>query len=351
MKMRSIGILTAVAALAAVPAGAPAADEAADFYKGKSIEMALAASAKGSYNRHVRLLQRYLTKHIAGNPNIIVKYYAGAGGIRGANHVYNVGSRDGLTVGNLLKTIAVNEAIRRPGVKFKSAEFGWIVSTGPIDSVLALHVDHTKARTIADVKKMQVVLGSTGKGSATFIEPTIMNRMVGSKFKIIIGYKGLGPVHLAMERGEVHGRFASWESLLCCKKEWLQGKKLVLLSQSGLVRNSDLPDVPRMIDLVDSPADKKFLEFFGAAATLGRIYVTPPGVPMARLEALREGFWKAAHDPAYVAEMKKRGLEWKPMRGEEAKKYALLTLNASPEVIARARKVMGTGKKKKKKKM
>ncbi len=347
MSLRKLAVLSGAAALSFgnVPA---LADEAADFYRGKNIEMVLAASAKGSYNNHVRLLQRYLTKHIAGNPNIIIKFYAGAGGIRGANHVFNVGSKDGLTVGNLLKTIAINEAIKRNGVKFKSAEFGWIISTGPVDSVLSLMKDHTKVRTVDDARKMEAVLGSTGKGSATFIEPTIMNQLMGTKFKVITGYKGLGPVHLAMEKGEVAGRFASVESLLCCKKEWLEGKKLVFLAQSGLKRNEAFPDVPRMIDLAKTDKDKKFLEFFGAGSTLGRIYVTPPGVPKMQLEALREGFWKAAHDPGYVDEMKKRGLEWGPIRGEEAKKLALLTLEASPETIARARKVMGTGKKKKK---
>lgn len=344
MSLRNLTFMAAAAALA-LPAAAATADEAADFYKGKNIEMALAASAKGSYNRHVRIIQRYLTKHIAGNPGIIVKYYAGAGGIRGANHVYNVGSKDGLTVGNLLKTIAINETIRRPGVKFKSAEFGWIISTGPVDSVLALMKEFTPVRSVDDARKTQAVLGSTGKGSATYIEPTIMNQLMGTKFKVITGYKGLGPVHLAMEKGEVAGRYASVESLLCCKKHWLEGDKLVFLAQSGLRRNKAFPNVPRMIDLVDSKADKKFLEFFGAGSTLGRIYVTPPGVPKARLEALREGFWKAAHDPAYVEEMKKRGLEWDPMRGEEAKKYALVTLNADAETVARARKVMGTDKK------
>jgi tripartite-type tricarboxylate transporter receptor subunit TctC len=347
MSLRKLALLTGALAVA-LPGASVLADEAADFYKGKNIEMAIAASAKGSYNQHVRLIQRYLTKHIAGNPNVIVKFYAGAGGIRGANHLYNVGSKDGLTVGNLLKTIAINEAIKRKGVKYKSAEFGWIISTGPVDSVLALMKDHTKVRSVDDARKMEAVLGSTGKGSATFIEPTIMNQLLGTKFKVITGYKGLGPVHLAMEKGEVAGRFASVESLLCCKKHWLEGKQLVFLAQSGLRRNKAFPDVPRMIDLVKSDKDKKFLEFFGAGSTLGRIYVTPPGVPKAQLAALREGFWKAANDPAYVEEMKKGGLEWDPMKGEEAKKLALLTLDASQETIARARKVMGTGKKKKK---
>lgn len=318
------------------------ADSAADFFSGKSIDMYVAGSPQGSYSYHVRVLSKYLTRHIPGHPNIVPQYMAGAGGIKTANFLYNVAPPNGLAVGTLLKTIAMNQAIQRKGVKYDAEKFGWIISTGPVDSVLALWTATSPARTIEDAKKVQVVLGSTGKGSATFIEPTLMNDMVGTKFKIIAGYKGIDPVHLAMETGEVQGRFASWESLLCCKREWLDKKKVVVLAQSGLVRNADLPDVPRIIDLVKSEADKKFLEFFGAASTLGRIYLAPPRISAERLAALRDGFWKAAHDPEYVAEMKKRGLEWGPTTGEAAKKLALVALRSSPEVIARARSIMGT---------
>jgi len=334
-------------ALAIVAFAAPGAF--AQFYTGKTILIAIPGGPAGSYGVHVQVLEKYLTKHFAGNPKVDPVYMPGAGGLKAANYLYNVAPKDGTYIGTLLKTITLNEAVKRPGVKFKSEKFGWIISTGPVDSVLAVWTKRAPALTMEDMKKKQVILGSTGKGSVTFIEPTIMNQVFGTKFKIITGYKGLEGVHLAMERGEVQGRHASWESLLCCRRAWLDNKELTIVAQSGLVRNSDLPNVPTMIEFGKTEKDKKFLEFFGAGATLGRIYLAPPGIPAARLAELREGFWKAAHDPAYVAELKRRGLEYNPRTGEDALKYARLTLHADADVIARARKLVVQPKKAKKK--
>ena len=345
MKVLSKLVFVAAAGLAATTFAA--ADASAQFYKGKKIELFLAGGSKGSYNRHSRVLQKYLTKHIAGNPEISITPMPGAGGIKAANYLYNAATRDGTAIGTLLKTIAINEAIGRRGVKYKTEKFGWIVSSGPVDSVLALWTATSPAKTLDDVFKKQVLLGSTGKGSATFIEPTIMNALIGTKFKIITGYKGLGKVHLAVERGEVQGRFASWESLKCCKKKWLSEKKVVVLMQSGLVRNKDLPKVPRVIEFAKNDADREFLKFVAAGSTLGRIYVTPPAIPKAAISALRAGFWSALKDPEYLATTRKRGLEVAPISGEKAKELAVGITNASPKTIKTAKKYLSRKKKKK----
>ena len=345
MKVLSKLVFVAAAGLAATTFAA--ADASAQFYKGKKIELFLAGGSKGSYNRHSRVLQKYLTKHIAGNPEISITPMPGAGGIKAANYLYNAATRDGTAIGTLLKTIAINEAIGRRGVKYKTEKFGWIVSSGPVDSVLALWTATSPAKTLDDVFKKQVLLGSTGKGSATFIEPTIMNALIGTKFKIITGYKGLGKVHLAVERGEVQGRFASWESLKCCKKKWLSEKKVVVLMQSGLVRNKDLPKVPRVIEFAKNDADREFLKFVAAGSTLGRIYVTPPAIPKAAMSALRSGFWSALKDPEYLATTRKRGLEVAPISGEKAKELAVGITNASPKTIKTAKKYLSRKKKKK----
>lgn len=334
------------AALAVVAFAAPGAF--AQYYKGKTILVAIPGGPHGSYGVHVQILKKFLPKHFAGNPSIEPVYMPGAGGLKAANYLYNVAPKDGTYIGTLLKTITLNEAVKRPGVKFKSEKFGWIISTGPVDSVLAVWTSRAPALTMEDMKKKQVILGSTGKGSVTYMEPTIMNQVFGTRFKVITGYKGLGGVHLAMERGEVQGRHASLESLRCCHRDWL-AKKLTIVAQSGLVRNSNLPNVPTMIEYGKTEKDRKFLEFFGAGATLGRIYLAPPGIPAARLAELRDGFWKAAHDPGYVAELKRRGLEYHPRRGEDALKYARIQLNADADVIARARKLVVRPKKAKKK--
>ncbi|MDA0651920.1 MAG: hypothetical protein O3C49_01420 [Proteobacteria bacterium] len=196
-------------------------DVAAQFYKDKTIQIAIPGGPRGSYGFHVQVLEKYLTRHMPGNPAVDPVYMPGAGGLKAANYLYNVAPKEGLFIGSLLKTITMNEAVKRPGVKYKSAKFGWIISTGPVDSVLAVWTAHSPAVTFEEMTKKEVILGSTGKGSVTFFEPTIMNDLLGTKFKIITGYNGLEGVHLAMERGEVHGRHASWESLKCCRRDWL----------------------------------------------------------------------------------------------------------------------------------
>lgn len=333
------------AALAVIAFSVP--DAGAQFYKGKKLDMYSAGGGKGSYNRHLRMLERYLVKHIPGNPEIAINPMPGAGGLKAANYLYNAAARDGSAAGTLLKTVGLNEVIGRRGVKYKTAKFEWIVSSGPIDSVLALWTETSPAKNIDDVFKKKIILGSTGKGSPTFIEPTIMNATIGTDFKVITGYKGLGKVHLAVERGEVQGRFASWESLKCCKKKWLSDKKIVILMQSGLERNKDLPDVKRVWEFAKNDKDRAFLKFIATGSTLGRLYLAPPGIPKAALEALRTGFWNALHDPDYIADTKKRGLTRDPMRHDKSRALAMSIMNADPAIIKRAKKYLLRKKKKK----
>ncbi|MEE2655767.1 MAG: tripartite tricarboxylate transporter substrate-binding protein [Pseudomonadota bacterium] len=324
-----------------------ACETSAQFYKGKKLDMYSAGGSKGSYNRHLRLMEKFLTKHIPGNPEIAINPMPGAGGLKAANYLYNAAAKDGTAAGTLLKTIGLNEAIGRRGVKYKTAKFTWLVSSGPIDSVLALWKSTSPAKTVEDVFKKKVILGSTGKGSPTFIEPTIMNATIGTKFKIITGYKGLGKVHLAVERGEVQGRFASWEAIKCCKKAWLKENKVAILMQSGLVRNKDLPKVKSVWEFAKNESDRDFLKFIAAGSTLGRIYLAPPGIPKAAAKALRKGFWDALHDPEYVALTKKRGMGLTPMSYKKAKDLALSIMKAKPAVIKRAKKYLLRKKKKK----
>ena len=331
------GFALLLGAMLSVPANT---DAAGDFYRGKSLEIFLAGGSKGSYGIHTRLLSKYLPKYIPGSPKIVVTPMPGAGGAKAANYLYNVAPKDGTAIATLLKYIVVNQVINRKGVRYEALKYGWIVSTGPINSVVAFW--HTApAKTLEEAKKVQVVVGSTGRSSETFISPTLMNQLLGTKFKIVTGYKGLGKVHLALERGEVDGRVASWESIIAGKPHWLKENKVRILAQTGLEKNADLPHVPRLIDLASNPKDRALLEFFGSGSTLGRIYVAPPGVPSDRLATLRTAFEKVLSDTTYLAEAKKRNLQVAPKKWREVIELVKKTLNASPDSVKRAKAVFG----------
>ena len=144
----------------------------------------------------------------------------GGGGAKMANYMYNAAPKDGSYIGFPLKYIAVNQALGRKGLKYDAAKFNYLGSLGPINSVVAILKDKTPVKSLDEAKKTEVIMGSTGKSSETFITPTLMNNLLGTRFKIVTGYRGMKGVVLAAERGEVHGRAGSWDSLKSGQAEW-----------------------------------------------------------------------------------------------------------------------------------
>ena len=331
------------AALAAIGGLAlPAnADAVADFYSGKTVTITAATGAGSAYGVHGRLLAEALQKHIPGNPNVIMQFMPGAGGAKMANYMYNVAPKDGTHIGFPLKYIAVNQALGLSGLKYDAAKFNYIGSLGPINSVVAMLKEKSPVASLDDAMKTEAVMASTGKSSETYITPTLMNNLLGTKFKIVTGYTGMKGTELAMEKGEAHGRAGSWDSLKSGQPEWLKEKKVALIALSGLERNWDLPDVPTLIELAKNPEDKRTLQFFGNGNAVGWLFITPPDVPADRIAALRAAFDKAMKDPEYLAAVKDKNLDLQPVSGEQVAKLIDETLAVTPEQLQRIQAAMG----------
>lgn len=331
-----------VSTVAVVLAGMPAvADDVADFYRGKTVTITAATGAGSAYGLHGRLLAEHMQRHIPGSPNIIMQFMPGAGGATMANHTYNVAARDGTHLGFPLKYISVNQALGLKGLRYDAREFGYIGSLGPINSAVVFWRETSPASTLEEAKRQEVVMGSTGRSSETFITPTLMNNLIGTTFRIVSGYDGMAGITLAMERGEVHGRAGSWDSLKSSNASWLKEDRIAIVALSGLERNWDLPDVPTLIELADNEADREILRFFGEGNAMGWLIITPPGVPQARIAALRTAFDRTMEDPAYREATKSRQLDIVPMKGAELEALARKTAGASPDFIARVKKAMG----------
>jgi hypothetical protein len=180
------------------------------------------------------------------------------------------------------------------------------------------------------------VLAGTSAGSTTDLFPRVMNRIAGTKFKVVKGYAGTSGSNLAMERGEVEGSLDSVDSLIFIRGDWLRDKKVSVLVQYAQKRHPALPDVPAMVEFGKAPDDKRLMMLFGSNAEVGRSLMAPPGVPADRLAVLRKAFVAMAADPAFKEEAQKRKLELGPMSGEDLQKLMRETLDLSPDVIARA---------------
>jgi tripartite-type tricarboxylate transporter receptor subunit TctC len=316
------------------------ADAVADFYRGKQINLVVGTSAGNDYDFRGRLIARHMGRHIPGEPTIVPRNMPGAGGVNAANWLATIAPRDGTTLHMIMTNMMAAQAIGTHGVTFDTRKFHWIGNTTSTPNVT--NSWHTSGITkIEQTKTRELVLGAPA-GTAGVTYGTVMNALVGTKLKIVTGYPGGNEVNLAMERGEVEGRGSnSWASWKSTKPEWIAQKKIIILVQVGLKRDPDLPELPLLLELATNDLDRKVLTFLSAETALSRSLVTTADVPAERVEALRRAFDATMKDPAFLAEADKAKMDISGMTGEESQTIADSIVNTPPEVIARAKVVLG----------
>jgi tripartite-type tricarboxylate transporter receptor subunit TctC len=328
--------LISFAALALLLLGTPARSETADeFFRNKQISLIIGYNPGGTYDLYSRLAATLLPRYIPGNPTIVPKNMPGVGSVKAANYLFGQAPKDGLTIGMIGQQLALTQALRDSTVEYDMRQFNWLGRFTPVVEVTV--VWHTSSvKTIEDATKRETTLGATSAGSTSDSMPGLMNRLAGTKFKIIKGYPGTTGSILAMERGETEGAHATIENLLFGKADWLREKTISVLVQYAQERHPAFPNVPAMVEFGKTTEDKQVLALFGSTAEIGRSLMTPPGIPAERLAILRNAFAAMVADPAFKAEIEKRNMEFGPMSGEELQKRIADTLNVPPAVVTRA---------------
>lgn len=328
---------TSVAALALLTTVPVHAQSIADYYKGKNIEVYVGAGAGGGYGLYSRVLSEFMPAHIPGHPTMTPKFMSGSAGVKAANYVYNVAAGRRTALGFFLSSQPTSEATGRKGVKYKSAKFGWLGRMVDIITVVTVK-RNAPATTIDAMKHTQVIAGVTRPGSTTHMPFAIMNWALGTKFKIVTGYKGSAGPALAFDRGEVQAVAAPWGTLRTRRPHMLKEVQLV---QIALAKDPRRQDVPLIMDLVNDPLKKKAVRFLSAQASIGRTAVTPPGVPRSIVAALRTAFDATMSDPKFLAAAKKRKMDLAPLSGAEVEKIVLEHLATPANIIKVAKKAAG----------
>jgi tripartite-type tricarboxylate transporter receptor subunit TctC len=326
--------LAALAMAAASPSFAQQSVE--QFYKGKTITLYIGFAPGGSYDYYGREVARYVGKYLPGNPQVVPQSMPGAGSFQAANFIYGAAPKDGTVLGIVTQTLALEDALGTPGVRYKANEFGWV---GRVTAILEVSpVWFTaKAQTIEDAKKFDTPFASTGSGSPSEGYPRLMNAIAGTKFKNITGYPGSSDGLVAMERNEVDTCLTSWNTIKRSKADWLRDKKVKMLVQYALKRSPDLPDVPTLVELGKTDQDRQVLAFYVSGAEVGRSILTTPGVPADRLQALRRAFDAMLKDKEFLADIEKSGSDLVSATGEETAKIIAAAAAAPKAVIERTR--------------
>ena len=325
-----------------------AAQAQTPFYEGKTIRIVTGYPAGDVNDLWPRLVARYMGKYIPGHPNFIIQNMPGASSMIAANHVFNLGKPDGLTLGWIAPTLYFDQLVGRKEVRYDWAKYSFVASPSPSEHHLYMRSD-SPYKTIEDVRKATEPpkCGSGGAAGTGFYFPRLLEETVGAKFTIVLGYQGGGPIDLAVEKGEIHCRAMTIESFMAREPfhSWRKKNFVFSIAQSGHKRDARLRDTPTIYELMDqyktNEQARRVATIILAGGRFGRPLVAPPGVPADRLKILRDAAMSALKDPELKVDAEKRNYELDPVNGSDMERLAKEVMSQPPAILERMKKVLG----------
>ncbi len=331
---RRCAVLAAAITLTMGQGPAALAQPAASFFAGKQINFICGAAVGGGYDALARLVARHLGAHIAGNPSVIVQNMPAAGSLAATNLIANTAPKDGLTIALVQRGMLLARLINPGAVRFDLDKLNWI---GSLSSEVGLAFAwYTSAhKTAEDLFARELIVGGH-TGVDPELTPRLYNAVLGTRFKIVTGYNGTADIGLAIERGEVEGIGDwSWSSLKKQKPDWIRDHKITPLLQSGLQNDPELPNVRNALEFAKTDSDRRVIELYLTQKKVARPLIAPPGVPADRLAMLRAAVAGLAHDPAFLADAEKSGLEADPISGAAVDEVVALIGSTPPDIAER----------------
>lgn len=300
--MHKIAATTLVALISLIPTSLRA-DPVEDFYKGKQIRIITGAAAGDGYDLWSRMLARHMGRHISGRPSIIVQNMPGAGTVVAANHVFNAAPKDGTVIGSFSRSLPSQALLNRPNIKFDPRRFGWIGSPESINRVCAVG-KAAKVRTIDDLMKSELMVGGIGASQMPTYVPMMLNKMLGTKFKVVEGYGSTNAIILAIERGEVEGICMSSSTLLGPRVDLIEKGVLTILFNVEAKPMPSPSGVPTIFTRFNDE-QRQIVSLINSAIEFGRPFAVPPDVPADRLAALQAALRATVADQDFIAEATK----------------------------------------------
>lgn len=341
MEIRSMRCAILLAFLvAAVTFSGPAWSE--DFYRGKTVHINVGYAAGGGFDTYARAIARHFGKHIPGNPAVIVENMTGAAGVVLTNFLYHRAKPDGLTIGNFIGTLILQQVLGRKGIEFDGRKFEWVGV--PVQDMNACAL--TKASGITSLEKWfaakeAVKLGGESPGANDSDGPRALKAALGLPIQLVEGYKGTAQIRLAAEAGEIAGGCWTWESIKVTWRKAIESGEVNVILQINPKRHADLLNVPNAIEYAKSEEGRTLLRaaVHDPSAIL-RVYALPPGTPKERVKVLQNAFMATMTDPEFLAEMGKSNLAVDPVSGDEVGKIVEGFFKLRPAQIARLKEVL-----------
>jgi tripartite-type tricarboxylate transporter receptor subunit TctC len=346
MVARWAAALVVAAVFAAPRAHADAA--AADFYRGKQVNLIVGFGPGGGYDIYARLLARHLGRFIPGNPTIVVQNMPGAGSLRAANYLYNVAPRDGTAIGTFSRNMPLLGLLAsNANVQFNARRFTWLGSSSSFvnDAYILIVRADAPVKTISEACRPDfpaLVLGGTAEGATGNDIPVVLRDTIGLHVKQVVGYPDSNAIFLAIERGEIVGRTVDLSSVKSVKPEWLKPGSgyRVLVQFARATRHPDFPDVPTARELAKNEAALALIELAELPYTLSRPFAAPPDVPARRAQVLQGAFRAMHRDPLYLEDAGRLRIDVSPIGGDDVLHAIDRIAGAPPKLLDYLRKLL-----------
>lgn len=313
-----------------------------DFYKSKTIRIVVGFPAGGGFDTYSRVIARHIGKHIPGNPTIIVENMAGAGSLITANHLYKVAKPDGLTVGNFIGGLIMQQLLGGQGIEFDARKFEWVGVPVKDNVVCAL----TKASGITNIdqwmaSKVPVKMGGSAPGSTTDDVVKVLKAALALPAQLVTGYKGTADIRLAADSGEIAGGCWAWESIKVTWRKGLDSGEVNVVLQNVPKPHPDLPKVPLAINLAKTDEARKLIRVgIHDASAITRPYMLPPGTPKERVQLLRKAFQETLKDREFLDEAKKSKIDVDPVTGKEVERIIDGLFKLELSLVAKLKEIL-----------
>lgn len=337
--LRAVAIFMVCAA--AFQPNAATAQSPEAFYKGKTLTLLVGFTTGSGADSYARLVGRHIGRFLPGAPAVIIQNMPGSGSLTMANYLYSVAPKDGSTIGIFNRNVPMEPLMGNKNARFDAKQFTWIGSTNAEPSLcVAWHAAPVKKWE--DAKERTFLVAATGLNANSGLVPMLLNEVLGTKMKTIMGYPGSGEMSLALEGGEVEGRCGwSRSSIMATRADWIAQDKIRLLLQAGLQKSPSMQDVPLAMDYVTNDSDRQLLKLGVAWDEMAWPFMAPPGVPPDRARALRSAFEAALRDPQLLEEARKERLDINLVTGEAIETLLADIYATPPDVVAKMSRLMG----------
>jgi tripartite-type tricarboxylate transporter receptor subunit TctC len=313
-----------------------------DFYRGKTIQFIVGGSAGGGYDTYTRLIARYFTKYLPGNPSTVVQNMPGAAMLISANHIFNSAARDGTVIGHWSGPLILQHIMGNPAVQFDGRKFGWVGMPTP-DSLVCITTERSGIKTAEDWRKAKtkVKLGAIGPGTSGTDDTQLLAAATDFPLQLVEGYKGTADIRIAAEQGELDGTCSfGWQSAKVTWANALRAKQVYVVLQTMPESHPELKGVPLAVDYAKTEEGKKLLRIASDLYGKQRLYSLPPQVPEARVRILQKAFIDTLKDPQLLAEAEKAKLEIDPIDGPGIEKMVNGLYEIEPAIISRVKQIL-----------